>query len=157
MNHSSSLLIYSFIVLSLVSANCTNGQSYNNIYTEESWEERDKWQKPELIIEHLNIMQGDNVADLGSHEGYMTVKLANHVGIGGRVFAVDVNKYRLTQLQKNLEAVPFIKGVNNHMGSKLTAESSQIYQIFSVLKNQFLQYYFPKVVPYHICHFIVHM
>lgn len=40
------------------------------------------------------------------------------------------------QLEKNLDAVPFIKGVNNHMGSKMTAESSQIYQIFSILKNR---------------------
>jgi polysaccharide deacetylase 2 family uncharacterized protein YibQ len=35
-----------------------------------------------------------------------------------------------------LDAVPFVKGVNNHMGSKMTAESSQIYQIFSVLKKR---------------------
>jgi polysaccharide deacetylase 2 family uncharacterized protein YibQ len=42
----------------------------------------------------------------------------------------------IKQLEKNLDAVPFIKGVNNHMGSKMTAESSQIYQIFSVLKNR---------------------
>jgi polysaccharide deacetylase 2 family uncharacterized protein YibQ len=29
-----------------------------------------------------------------------------------------------------------VKGVNNHMGSKLTAESTQMYQIFSVLKHR---------------------
>ena len=39
------------------------------------------------------------------------------------------------QLKKNLKAVPYIKGVNNHMGSKMTAESSQMYQIFSILKK----------------------
>jgi polysaccharide deacetylase 2 family uncharacterized protein YibQ len=42
----------------------------------------------------------------------------------------------IRQLEKNLDAVPFIKGVNNHMGSKMTAESSQLYQIFSILKNR---------------------
>lgn len=40
------------------------------------------------------------------------------------------------QLEKNLDAVPNIKGVNNHMGSKMTAESSQMYQIFTILKKR---------------------
>lgn len=42
----------------------------------------------------------------------------------------------ISQLKKNLDAVPGIKGVNNHMGSKMTAVSSQIYQIFTVLKQR---------------------
>jgi hypothetical protein len=42
----------------------------------------------------------------------------------------------INQLKKNLDAVPGIKGVNNHMGSKMTTVSSQIYQIFSVLKQR---------------------
>ena len=39
-------------------------------------------------------------------------------------------------LKNNLAAVPNVKGVNNHMGSKMTAESSQLYQIFSILKKR---------------------
>ena len=42
----------------------------------------------------------------------------------------------IEQLNKNLDAVPLIKGVNNHMGSKMTTESTQLYQIFSVLKQR---------------------
>jgi len=42
----------------------------------------------------------------------------------------------ISQLKKNLDAVPGIKGVNNHMGSKMTTVSSQIYQIFTVLKQR---------------------
>jgi polysaccharide deacetylase 2 family uncharacterized protein YibQ len=42
----------------------------------------------------------------------------------------------LHQLEVDLDAVPFIKGVNNHMGSRMTAESSQMYQIFSILKKR---------------------
>ena len=43
-------------------------------------------------------------------------------------------------LKNNLAAVPYIKGVNNHMGSKMTAESSQLYQIFSILKKRNLYF-----------------
>lgn len=42
----------------------------------------------------------------------------------------------IDQLRKNLSAVPGIKGVNNHMGSKLTAESGRLYQVFSILKQE---------------------
>ncbi|MBU4414329.1 MAG: divergent polysaccharide deacetylase family protein, partial [Proteobacteria bacterium] len=34
------------------------------------------------------------------------------------------------------DAIPFIKGVNNHMGSKMTTSSTQMYQIFSILKKR---------------------
>jgi len=42
----------------------------------------------------------------------------------------------ISQLNSNLDAVPAIKGVSNHMGSKMTAESDQMHQIFSVLKQR---------------------
>ena len=42
----------------------------------------------------------------------------------------------INQLKENLDTMPGVRGVNNHMGSKLTAESAQMYQIFSVLKHR---------------------
>ena len=42
----------------------------------------------------------------------------------------------ISQLNKNLDAIPSIKGVNNHMGSKMTTASTQLYQIFSILKKR---------------------
>lgn len=42
----------------------------------------------------------------------------------------------IDQLNKNLDTVPYVKGVNNHMGSKMTTISTQLYQIFSVLKKR---------------------
>jgi len=42
----------------------------------------------------------------------------------------------IRQLEQDIDAVPLAKGVNNHMGSRLTTESSQLYQIFSVLKKK---------------------
>jgi len=93
----------------------SNAQSSSNIYTESAWTERDKWQKPELIIDQLALDPGDNVADLGCHEGYMTVKLAGKVTDGGLVFAVDIGEYKLRRLrdhlkERNIENVIVIEG-----------------------------------------------
>jgi len=42
----------------------------------------------------------------------------------------------LDQLRKNIKDIPHIVGVNNHMGSKLTAHSDQMNQIFTILKKE---------------------
>jgi polysaccharide deacetylase 2 family uncharacterized protein YibQ len=42
----------------------------------------------------------------------------------------------IEQLNKNLEEVPYAKGVNNHMGSRMTTSSTQLYQIFTILKKR---------------------
>jgi len=42
----------------------------------------------------------------------------------------------IRQLNDDLDSIPFVKGVNNHMGSKMTTVSPQLHQIFSVLKKK---------------------
>jgi polysaccharide deacetylase 2 family uncharacterized protein YibQ len=42
----------------------------------------------------------------------------------------------LAQLRKDLKEVPGVVGVNNHMGSKLTADSDKMNQIFTILKME---------------------
>jgi polysaccharide deacetylase 2 family uncharacterized protein YibQ len=42
----------------------------------------------------------------------------------------------IEQLNKNLEEIPHAKGVNNHMGSRMTANATQLYQIFTILKKR---------------------
>ncbi|MDP3283090.1 MAG: divergent polysaccharide deacetylase family protein, partial [Desulfobacterales bacterium] len=46
----------------------------------------------------------------------------------------------ISQLNKNIDDIPFIKGVNNHMGSKMTGIDTQMYQVFSVLKKRELYF-----------------
>ena len=46
----------------------------------------------------------------------------------------------ISQLNKDLDDIPFIKGVNNHMGSKMTGIDTQLYQLFSVLKKRDLYF-----------------
>lgn len=43
---------------------------------------------------------------------------------------------RIRMLRKDLAAVPYISGVNNHMGSRMTANSDDMNQILSILKLQ---------------------
>ncbi|MBF0204450.1 MAG: divergent polysaccharide deacetylase family protein [Desulfamplus sp.] len=42
----------------------------------------------------------------------------------------------VNMLNKNLDSIPHVKGINNHMGSKLTTLSPQMNQIFTVLKKK---------------------
>jgi len=57
----------------------------------------------------------------------------------------------IQQLEENLKAVPYIKGVNNHMGSRMTAESSQMYQIFSILKQKGLYFIDSRTTAQTLC------
>lgn len=42
----------------------------------------------------------------------------------------------LSQLKKNLDDIPYILGVNNHMGSRITSISENMNQIFTILKKR---------------------
>jgi polysaccharide deacetylase 2 family uncharacterized protein YibQ len=46
----------------------------------------------------------------------------------------------IARLESELDGMPDAKGVNNHMGSRLTRESPQMQQIFSVLKQRGLYF-----------------
>ncbi|MBF0225093.1 MAG: divergent polysaccharide deacetylase family protein [Desulfobacterales bacterium] len=57
----------------------------------------------------------------------------------------------LEQLNKDIDSVPSIKGVNNHMGSKMTTVSNQIYQIFSILKKRDLYFIDSRTTKNTVC------
>ena len=72
-------------------------------YAENDWEERDRWMPLERIFEAAEIKQGSHVADIGCHEGYLSIHLANAVGEEGQVYAVDVRDDRLDLLKEHLK------------------------------------------------------
>ena len=57
--------------------------------------ERDKEERPELLMSALHIRRGATVADIGSGTGYFTWRLAEQVGPQGKVYAVDVQQSML--------------------------------------------------------------
>jgi ubiquinone/menaquinone biosynthesis C-methylase UbiE len=69
------------------------------------WLERDERieeEAPDAAIRVLKIPKGAAVADIGAGSGYMTVRLAEHVGPTGRVFANDVQPQMIEILRRRL-------------------------------------------------------
>lgn len=52
--------------------------------------DRDDWQKPDLIMDELQIADGSKVADLGTGGGWFSIRLARRVGPNGVVYAQDI-------------------------------------------------------------------
>ncbi len=69
-------------------------------YSEEDWEDRDTWMNVSKIFDMAGIEKGNKVADIGCHEGYLSFHLSKRVGESGKVFAVDVEEYRLDRLKE---------------------------------------------------------
>lgn len=57
--------------------------------------QRDTEERPEMLIDALQIRPGATVADVGSGTGYFTWRLAQQVGPQGKVYAVDVQQEML--------------------------------------------------------------
>jgi len=53
----------------------------------------------------------------------------------------------IAQLRRDLDEIPEAVGVNNHMGSRLTRESAQLNQIFSVLRERGLFFIDSRTTP----------
>ena len=73
-----------------------HGKHHHDFSDAEKWIERfeepsrDDWQKPDLVVESLNLKPGMNVADIGAASGYFTRRMAKKIGPGGFAFAVDI-------------------------------------------------------------------
>ena len=68
---------------------------------------RDEWQRPAAVMDALHIGPGSRVADIGSGTGYFTFHLAQRVGAEGRVYAVDVQRAALEDINRRAAALAF--------------------------------------------------
>ena len=57
----------------------------------------------------------------------------------------------IAQLESHLDTLSDARGINGHMGSKLTANSEQMYQIFTVLKKRNMFFVDSLTTPYSVC------
>ncbi|MEQ1584621.1 MAG: class I SAM-dependent methyltransferase [Cyclobacteriaceae bacterium] len=120
------MLRFTALLVLLFSEGLCAQDPWKNVYTESAWMERDKWQKPDDLIRQLNLKSGSKVADVGCHEGYITIKLSAVVGQSGKVYAVDVEQSKLDKLQailtkRSITNVEPIKGDFDNPGLRVNS------------------------------------
>ena len=64
--------------------------------------DREAWQRPDQIMDALQIGENSVVADLGAGGGWFTVRLARQVGPNGRVYAEDVQQQMIQAIQRRV-------------------------------------------------------
>lgn len=64
--------------------------------------ERQREERPDLLIETMDLKQSDWVADIGAGTGYFSIRISPHVS-KGKVFAVDIQPEMLAILTKKIK------------------------------------------------------
>ena len=64
--------------------------------------DRDAYQRPDQIMDALQIGEGSVVADLGAGGGWFTVRLARRIGPNGRVYAEDIQPQMIDAIKRRM-------------------------------------------------------
>ncbi|MEE8336322.1 MAG: class I SAM-dependent methyltransferase [Candidatus Neomarinimicrobiota bacterium] len=97
-----SLLIGSFLPAQAPDKNPINPHRFNDA---ERWEKifedtiRNEWQKPEQVIELMNIPENAVIADIGSATGYFPVRFAMAAN-KGKIYGIDIEPEMVDFLNK---------------------------------------------------------
>ncbi len=65
--------------------------------------DREAWQKPDQVMDALQIAEGSVVADLGAGGGWFTIRLARRVGPYGLVYAEDVQRLMIEAIERRMQ------------------------------------------------------
>lgn len=65
----------------------------------------DRFRQPERVVAALDLRRGQRVADVGAGNGYFTFRLAEAVGVTGRVVATDIDDRALEALRAHRPAL----------------------------------------------------
>lgn len=65
--------------------------------------DRDAYQRPDQIMDALQIAEGSVVADLGAGGGWFTVRLARRVGPNGHVYAEDIQPQMIDAIGRRVK------------------------------------------------------
>ncbi len=63
---------------------------------------RDEWQKPDSVVQALELHSPQVVADIGAGSGYFTLRLARVVAPRGMVYALDIDQGMINHLRQRL-------------------------------------------------------
>jgi SAM-dependent methyltransferase len=64
--------------------------------------ERESEEQPDRALDLIGIARGSTVADVGAGNGYITWRMAERVGPGGKVYANDIQPEMLQMLRRNM-------------------------------------------------------
>jgi ubiquinone/menaquinone biosynthesis C-methylase UbiE len=75
--------------------------------------DRDGWQKPQEVVDALQLEGGETVADIGAGSGYFSVRFAAVVGQQGTVYAADIDAGLIDYLKQRADkaGLPNLKPV----------------------------------------------
>jgi len=79
--------------------------------------DRDVWQRPEEIMDALQIAEGSVVADLGAGSGWFTIRLARRVLPTGKVFAEDIQQPMVSAMNLRIKREGLEKIVTTVLGT----------------------------------------
>jgi ubiquinone/menaquinone biosynthesis C-methylase UbiE len=79
--------------------------------------DRDVYQRPEQIMDALQIAEGSVVADLGAGSGWFTIRLARRVGPNGKVFAEDIQQPMVSAMNLRIKREGLEKIVQTVLGT----------------------------------------
>lgn len=65
--------------------------------------DREAWQKPDQVMDALQIAEGSVVADLGAGGGWFTIRLARRVGPNGLVYAEDIQRLMIEAIERRVQ------------------------------------------------------
>ena len=80
--------------------------------------DRDVWQRPDQIMDALEIADGSAVADLGAGGGWFTIRLARRVGPHGVVWAEDIQPEMIESIKRRVQREE-LRNVNPQLGTPL--------------------------------------
>lgn len=87
--------------------------------------DRDSWQRPDRIMDALQIGDGSVVADLGAGGGWFTIRLARRVGPNGKVFAEDIQPQMIESIKRRVEREGLKRRVQTVIGTALNPSLPQ--------------------------------
>jgi ubiquinone/menaquinone biosynthesis C-methylase UbiE len=67
-------------------------------------ESREEEERPEEMLDALDLKKGDVVADIGAGVGYTSLRIAKRVGAEGKVLATDIQPEMIRMLKLNIKA-----------------------------------------------------
>jgi ubiquinone/menaquinone biosynthesis C-methylase UbiE len=79
--------------------------------------DRDAWQRPDQILDALQIGEDSVVADVGAGGGWFTVRLALRVKPNGLVYAEDIQPQMIAAIQRRIQREGLQKLVKTQPGS----------------------------------------